>query len=103
MTGRPKPKLVKSYELSRKKHELLCTALKLYAAEMEKRPHVRQGARKIVTKVMDDHTRKTGERIEISYSTVLRVYNGGQSLHDFNKSKALLNQQEGYRMKNAAF
>ncbi|KEP46358.1 Tc5 transposase DNA-binding domain protein, partial [Rhizoctonia solani 123E] len=39
---------------------------------------------------MDDHTKKTKEKIKISYSTITCVYGGKQSLYEFNKSKAVL-------------
>ncbi|EUC55805.1 DDE superfamily endonuclease, partial [Rhizoctonia solani AG-3 Rhs1AP] len=78
MAGRAVPKLVKVYELSQKKSELLAKAIKLYAAEMKLPPHTRRGARKICKHVVDENGQITGL----------------QSIQDFNSSKSLLNQTE---------
>ncbi|CUA69981.1 hypothetical protein RSOLAG22IIIB_08826 [Rhizoctonia solani] len=43
---------------------------------------------------MLEHTNETREKIKISYSTVTRVYSGKQLLYDFNKSKAVLHEEE---------
>jgi hypothetical protein len=45
MPGRAIPKLQKAYDLSRKKKQLYDLAVKQYADEMNKPPHVRKGAR----------------------------------------------------------
>ncbi|KAG8740891.1 hypothetical protein FRC10_003779 [Ceratobasidium sp. 414] len=95
MAGRAKPKLVRSYDLSRRKHELLLSAVKLYTEE-QKKPcgQKRQSARKVAQKITDEYKIKTGIQIPICYTTILRIYAGGESLFEFNKSKAWLNQIE---------
>lgn len=94
MPGRAIPKLQKAYDLARKKSLLFDQANKRYAEEMSKPPHLHKGARKIAQEVMDEYELENGERIQISYSTVRRHYNGGRTMSNFNASKSHLNDEE---------
>jgi hypothetical protein len=94
MPGRAIPKLQKAYNLARTKKELFDHAAELYADERSQPPHLHKGARKIAQEVMDEHEDRTGQRVEISYSTILRHYNGGRTMSDFNSSKSFLNNEE---------
>lgn len=98
MPARAVPKQAQKYKHTRTKDRLYAEAVELYAAEqnrpLEGTGDLRRGARKIAEAITDKHKYETGENIELSHHTIIRHYNGGRTMSEFNESKAWLNSLE---------
>jgi hypothetical protein len=82
MAGGTKPKLVKTYDLSKKKHKLHLSCVELYAAEQERPAQLRKVARPVTQKFTDNYWHRIKVHFPISCATVIRVHAGGDTIYD---------------------
>lgn len=73
----------------------MSSAVKAYLSELGKAPGLqRRGARTICRDFEEMNLQATGKRVQLSYSTLLRLAAGGKSLAEINAAKSWLTAEE---------
>lgn len=95
MPGRAKSETAKQRARSKAHEDLMLRAVEVYRQELQK-PHglPRRGARTVCRDFEALHVRETGKLIKLSYSTLIRLAEGGQTRAEASAKRSWLTSEE---------
>lgn len=94
MAGRAKSHAQKKHEATTTRDTLYTEALAAYRAEQEKPEAERASCRQVCRRIAQLHHERTGHFVELSHTTLMRRFRGGQSILEFNAQKSIVTPEE---------